>query len=85
MNNMTGGQSCTLMWLGSSTKGFKENVSLEHNTIINPNPTGGGVFSTPPHGFLIAISLFYEKLSSNSLSFSFYMSATYFWKKSSKW
>ena len=52
---------------------------------FNPNPTGGGVFSTPPHGFLIAISLCYEKLSPNSLIFSFYMFATYFWKKISKW
>ena len=51
---------------------------------VNPNPTGGGVFSTPPHGFLIAISLFYEKLSPNSLIFSFYMFATYFWKKNFK-
>ena len=34
MNNMTEGQSCMLMWLGSSTKGFKEYVSLEHYTVI---------------------------------------------------
>ena len=34
MNNMIEGPSCTLMWLGSSTKGFRENVSLEHNTVI---------------------------------------------------
>ena len=35
-------------------------------------------------GFLIAISLFYEKLSPNSLIFSFYMFATYVWKKNFK-
>ena len=52
---------------------------------LNPNPTGGGGVFHPPHGFLIAISLFYEKLSPNSLIFSFYMFATYFWKKISKW
>ena len=34
MNNMIEGQSCTPMWLGTSTKGFKEYVSLEHSTVI---------------------------------------------------
>ena len=60
------------------------NPHLQCQASINPNPTGGGVFSTPPHGFLIAISLCYEKLSPNSLIFSFYMFATYFWKKNFK-
>ena len=51
-------------------------------TLILP---GGGCFPPPPpHGFLIAISLFYEKLSPNSLIFSFYMFATYFWEKKFK-
>ena len=34
MNNMIEGQSCTPIWLGSNTKGFKEYVSLEHYTVI---------------------------------------------------
>ena len=61
------------------------NLKVKVIYILHPNHTGeGGVFH-PPHGFLIAISLFYEKLSQNSLIFSFYMFTTYFWKKISKW
>ena len=64
---------------------FKLRTKIIHcKNLLNPNPTGGGGVFHPPHGFLIAISLFYEKLSPNSLIFSFYMFATYFWKKKFK-
>ena len=47
MNNMTEGQSCMLMWLGSSTKGFKEYVSLEHYTVIRQTIVPLAIISLP--------------------------------------
>ena len=58
-----------------------KSVNNQAPIYLNPNPTGGGGVFHPPHGFLIAISLCYEKLSQNSLILVFICLPHIFGKK----